>query len=81
MQEIPLSDDMAQNRQLLREELESLNTPVKGLIKTYQKPYSAFSQSNLDAHEALGLSDLCMAKFTPDGVIEVIPNTTPKAPK
>ncbi|WP_415906746.1 ABC transporter substrate-binding protein [Neptuniibacter sp. QD72_48] len=80
MQNITLSDDMAQNRQLLREELESLNTPVKGLIKTYQKPYSTFSQSNLDAHEALGLSDLCMAKFTPDGVIEVMPNTSPKVP-
>ncbi|WP_415903766.1 ABC transporter substrate-binding protein [Neptuniibacter sp. QD48_55] len=76
MQEIPLSDDMVKNRQLLKEKLEALNTPVKGLIKTYHKPYSPFTQSNLDAHEALGLSDLCMAKFTPDGVIEVMQNTS-----
>lgn len=76
MREIPLSDDMVQNRKLLKEKLEALNTPVKGLIKTYQKPYSAFTQSNSDAHEALGLSDLCMAKFTPDGVIEVMQNTS-----
>jgi len=76
MQEIPLTDDMVKNRKLLRDKLEALNTPVKGLIKTYQTPYSAFTQSNLDAHEALGLSDLCMAKFTPDGVIEVMQNTS-----
>ncbi|WP_415900965.1 ABC transporter substrate-binding protein [Neptuniibacter sp. QD48_11] len=76
MQDIPLSDDMVKNRQLLKEKLEALNTPVKGLIKTYHKPYSTFTQSNLDAHEALGLSDLCMAKFTPGGVIEVMQNTS-----
>ncbi|WP_415896110.1 ABC transporter substrate-binding protein [Neptuniibacter sp. PT34_22] len=74
MQEIPLSDDMVQNRKLLKDKLEALSTPVTGLIKTYQKPYSTFTESNIDAHEALGLSDLCMAKFTPDGVIEVMQN-------
>jgi branched-chain amino acid transport system substrate-binding protein len=74
MTEITLSDSMPTNRQLLREKLEKLHTPIKGLIKTYQQPFSSFSPNQPDAHEALGLSDLCMAKFTPEGVIEVIAN-------
>ena len=72
MNEIDLGGDMGTTRKLLRDKLEQLNAPVNGLIKTYQRPFAIpFSSDNPDAHEALGLSDLCMANFTPEGVIEV----------
>mgnify|MGYP000730934802 CR=1 FL=1 len=71
MSEIQLGDDMVKNRRLLRDKLESMDKPVQGLIKKYQKPFTAFSPDEPDAHEALGLSDLCMASFNKLGVIEV----------
>jgi len=74
LSQINLGSNMQANRQQLRDKLEQLRTPVTGLIKTYERPFSPISPQNLDAHEALGLDDLCMAHYTPDGVIQVIPN-------
>lgn len=61
--QIDVSKDMSVTRARLKHALENLNTPVKGLIKTYNKPFSVFSNANPDAHEALGAGDLCMAQF------------------
>jgi len=44
--------------------MENVSTPVKGLIKTYRKPFSVWSDDNPDAHEALDENDLSLAKFT-----------------
>lgn len=74
MKKMSFTDNMTENRKRLRDELEQLKTPLRGLIKTYQQPFSRYSADNPDAHEALGLDDLCMAKFTPKGVIEVLSN-------
>ena len=63
------------NRSRLRENLETLNSPVQGLIKKYQAPFTKYTASNPDAHEALGLMDLCMAKFNETGGIEVESNS------
>ncbi|RKQ69004.1 amino acid/amide ABC transporter substrate-binding protein (HAAT family) [Litorimonas taeanensis] len=47
----------------LRESLEGIDTPVKGLMKTYERPFSVFSADNPDAHEALGAEHICLAKY------------------
>lgn len=57
------------NRNNLRLALESVNKPVQGLIKTYNKPFSIFSESNPDAHEALGTKDLTMGHYGPKNEI------------
>ena len=74
MSQLQLTDDMAENRRALRDKLEQLNEPVEGLVKTYQQPFMPFTPDNPDAHEALDLSDLCMAMYTPEGVIKVRSN-------
>ncbi len=50
-------------RKRLRAALEDIKKPVRGLIKTYRKPFSPYSDSQPDAHEALGISDFVMASF------------------
>ncbi|OUS32603.1 hypothetical protein A9Q99_00605 [Gammaproteobacteria bacterium 45_16_T64] len=72
LQSIELTDDMASNRRRLRDKLEQLDKPIQGLVKTYQQPFKAYSPDHPDAHEALGLSDHCMATFTPGGVIQLV---------
>jgi len=61
------------DRQALRTALETLNSPIEGLIKTYLNPFTIFSDSNIDAHEALNISDFVMAKYDEQGNIRVIP--------
>lgn len=63
LQELELSGDIAADRTRLRAKLENLSTPVQGLIKSYQAPFSQWSVENDDAHEALGLNDFCMARY------------------
>ncbi len=60
---ISLSDDIAVNRKLIRSALEKIDKPISGLVKTYQKPFDVYSESNPDAHEALGSDDYCMAYY------------------
>lgn len=56
----------------LRFALENIDTPVRGLIKTYNKPFSKFSKDNIDAHEALNKNDFTMAKFGRDNEIILV---------
>lgn len=58
-----LTGDILKDRAVIRYTLENLNQPVNGLIKTYNKPFSAFSKSNPDAHEALGITDFTMGRY------------------
>ena len=74
LNQISLTGDMVKDRELLREALEHLKKPVQGLLKIYSPPFSPWSTFNEDAHEALGLEDLCMANFDVDGIIHVIDN-------
>jgi branched-chain amino acid transport system substrate-binding protein len=69
---VELSDDMLKNRNLVRLALENIRQPVEGLVKTYQHPYSVFSASNVDAHEALGEKNYCMAYYNEKDDIVVI---------
>lgn len=60
---------MTHVRGKLRSSLENLSTPVQGLIKTYNKPFSTYQKDNPDAHEALGIKDYRMASFGANGEI------------
>ncbi len=70
---VELSDNMAANRDTLKDVLENLPTPVQGLVKNYNKPFSVYSDEQNDAHEALGMDDFCMANYGPDNEIIVMP--------
>ena len=59
-----LTGNIMEDRNKVRLALENLNTSVKGLIKTYNKPFSIFDEKqNTNAHEALNSSDYCMGKY------------------
>lgn len=64
--------DIASKRSAVRRALEGLNVEVEGILKTYAPPFQPYTAENLDAHEALGLADLCMAIFNADGDLALI---------
>lgn len=72
--QITLTDNVSNNRANIKVALENINKPVNGLIKEYKQPFSPWTTSNTDAHEALGVDDLCMANYKTDGSIYVIKN-------
>ena len=74
LKQVDIQNDIKSVRHSLRDALEQVNVPVKGLVKTYQKPFSPWQPSSPDAHEALSLEDLCMAKYENDGGINVFTN-------
>lgn len=59
--------DIRAKRRAVRHALEQLDEPVDGILKTYEKPFSAYSPDNIYAHEALGVHDLCFARFAENG--------------
>ncbi len=75
MQQVTLTHDKNKNSEQLKLALESLHSPIEGLIKTYNTPFSAFSRDNIDAHEALGAKDLCMATFDEHNAIKIEPKS------
>jgi len=64
------SGSTTDQRAAIKAALEDLHTPVLGILKQYEKPFRAASSSDRDAHEALGLNDLCMARFREDGLLQ-----------
>lgn len=69
---VNFTDDIKVNRMLIRDALENIENPLVGLIKTYNKPFSKYSNQNIFAHEALNIDDFTMAKYLTNGSIEVI---------
>jgi branched-chain amino acid transport system substrate-binding protein len=57
-------------RAALRDALEALEAPVDGLLKTYSRPFTEFSDAKPDGHEALSQEDLCLVHVTRDGGVE-----------
>ena len=47
----------------VREALENLKSPYQGLIKAYNKPFSA------DDHDALGPNDYIMVRYDGDKIV------------
>lgn len=58
-----LSGEIIEDRRRIRMQLENINEPIQGLIKTYLLPFQEYSQDNPDAHEALGEKDFVMGRF------------------
>ncbi|WP_440056783.1 ABC transporter substrate-binding protein (plasmid) [Pseudoalteromonas sp. T1lg65] len=56
----------------LRQALEQIETPVRGLVKTYRLPFTVWSSANESAHEALTSDDLCMGRYSQGGKIVLI---------
>ena len=74
---IDLTDDITDNRDLLKTSLETLSEPIAGLVKTYDEPFTQFDESNPDAHEALNSNDICMARYGQNDEIIVNPRSNP----
>ncbi|WP_240701033.1 ABC transporter substrate-binding protein [Pseudoalteromonas phenolica] len=71
MTQIKMDREIKIVRSRLRDALENIELPIEGLIKVYSRP---FKREGVDAHEALGLSDFCMATYKNNGAIEIILN-------
>ncbi|MDC2888397.1 hypothetical protein [Psychrosphaera algicola] len=69
-----MTDDMPSNRDKFKSALESIERPIRGLIKEYNKPFTQWRQTKTDAHEALKLENFCMAEFDQFNRIMVLPN-------
>lgn len=61
---------ISDQRAAIKAALEDLSAPVDGIIKRYDRPFRASTPTDRDAHEALGLNDLCMARFREDGLLQ-----------
>ncbi|MEM9901316.1 MAG: ABC transporter substrate-binding protein [Pseudomonadota bacterium] len=73
------SEGIAARRLAFRDALRRLDTPIDGILKTYEKP---FSEAQPDGHEALRMKDLCLARFSDDaetGTLLDIPTPLPLA--
>jgi len=61
--QVEFTGNVENDRLLLRNSLENIRRPVKGLIKTYKRPFEQFSPEVPDAHEALGADDLILGRY------------------
>ncbi|MQY44422.1 ABC transporter substrate-binding protein [Epibacterium sp. SM1969] len=68
--EVWQTGSIQERRAVLRAALENLQAPVEGILDRYNPPFQPFTPGVLDAHEALGLEDLCVARFRTDGSLE-----------
>ena len=62
--------EISSKRLVLRNTLQNLGKPINGLLSTYNPPFTPYSLTSLDGHEALGQDDLCLARFREDGRLE-----------
>ena len=54
-------------RHAIRDALEALETPVRGILLTYDRPFSPTSDANPNGHDALSGDHLCMAAMDENG--------------
>lgn len=65
-----ITGNIAVDRNAIRLALEELGTPIRGLVKTYNKPFSAFDEKqNFNGHEALNAENYCMGQFGQHGEV------------
>lgn len=67
-----LTGDKDKDKQAIHQALENLNKPVQGLIKTYNKPFSPYTESTPDAHEALTIEDYALGRYGKHGEIYLV---------
>lgn len=73
VKDVGLTENIVADRRRLRAALEKLETPVRGLVKTYVRPFGVFDEAHPDAHEALSIDDLTMARYGQHGEILLAP--------
>lgn len=56
-------------REAIKIQLEQMNSPVHGLLKKYQAPFSPYTINTPFSHEALGISDYRLAFYNEKGQI------------
>lgn len=61
--------DISTKRGMLRSALRQLKQPVEGILNRYAPPFEPYSENAKDGHEALGVNDLCLARFREDGLL------------
>ncbi len=66
------SGDIQKDRAQLVQSLENITAPVKGLVKTYHPPFQPWKSSLTDAHEALGVENLCLAEYDENGIARIV---------
>jgi branched-chain amino acid transport system substrate-binding protein len=64
IKQVKLTGDRNQDKDLVHYALEHIEQPVQGLLKSYQRPFSPYSKTQLNAHEALTIEDYAMGKYT-----------------
>jgi branched-chain amino acid transport system substrate-binding protein len=65
-----ITGNISVDRNAIRLALEELATPIQGLVKTYNKPFSAFDEKqNFNGHEALSEENYCMGQFGQHGEV------------
>ena len=69
-----LKGDKHHDINMIKLALEDLNTPVHGLIKLYQRPYSPYTLDNINAHESLDETDYAMGYYQADNSVTLLPN-------
>ena len=73
--QVGLTGDMTTDRNNVRVALENLEKPVQGLVKTYENPFGVFDADHPDAHEALSIEDLVMARYGDNDEIILLTDT------
>jgi len=63
IKQVKLTGNKNKDSALIHHALEHLAQPVQGLLKTYQQPFTPYSKSQVNAHEALGLDDYAMGLY------------------
>lgn len=66
-QTVDWSEDPDLRRYLLREALEALDQPIRGILRHYHRPFGEVSDATLFNHEALSGEDLCFAQLDERG--------------
>ena len=74
MNEVKLTGNKKTDLLLIHHALEHLDKPILGLLKTYQQPFTTFSRTKLDSHEALGVENYAMGYFNADNQTILIKN-------
>ncbi|MGI9491306.1 MAG: ABC transporter substrate-binding protein [Geminicoccaceae bacterium] len=73
LKNVKLKGSPAANRAKVRKALETISTPVQGLVRTYEPPFRPYQVGLPDAHEALDLKDFCMGTFGKNNEIRLQP--------
>ena len=67
LKSVDVEKDIKTIRFNLKNELENLKSPVKGLLKKYTRPFEKYTKLKKDAHEALDIKDFAIGSYGPNG--------------